>query len=282
MIKFLIPIFILFFFKTIEVKCQQIDTVYISYHKTVVLIFDQEIVHEDVGSDNVIMAKEGKILKIAAKTKNVHETNLFVETAGGYYSFIVKYTDSPAPKHLTRYFKAEHAVYLKEPEKPKDSADETNLTTKTKDVPAKELNENCTIIELREKTISDVGIIHNKMSFLLTGIFYQDDRMYFKLEIENSAVINYDIELIKFVIRSKKGTLKQAAVQETELQPMYVFNDSISTIKGKNKLTKIFVFEKFTIADDKKLVVKILEKGGDRILQFNVDDNNILKAVRIK
>lgn len=73
---------------------QKIDTIGVSYNKTVVLIFENPIIADDIGSENVIISRDREVLKIAATIKAFQETTLFVETKDGYYSFILVYDEN--------------------------------------------------------------------------------------------------------------------------------------------------------------------------------------------
>jgi hypothetical protein len=71
-------------------------------------------------------------------------------------------------------------------------------------------------------------------------------------------------------------------VQESEVTPVFVFNSGTSTIPGPGEVDQVYALRKFTIPDDKNLVVEMFEKGGGRVLSFNVTNADILKARKIK
>lgn len=281
LMKKLIALF--FGFISIQALCQKnVDTVFVSFDKTVILIFDDKISHVDVGSADIIMDSKDKILKLAATRKDVAESSLFVETANAYYSFVLRYNNSLNPTELTRHFSLEKATIIKE--QAVTNKREKNEVTKQENKESKNngLEPVSNRIGQNESYnyLYSSGVSKQKIDFLLAAIYIHNDKLYFKLDIDNSGNISYDIDYIRFVIRSKKGTIKQAAVQEKELKALHVFNGDIQKIEGKEHLSKVYVFDKFTIADKKKLVIELWEKGGDRILSFNVDDNLVLNAKR--
>lgn len=276
---------------------QKLDTIEVSYYKTTILIFDSEIITDDAGSPDLLISKEGKILKCASAIRGLHETNLFVETGSGYYSFIVKYNENP--KGITRNFGVSNITYEKaidEIELPPNS-NSGNMNSQTASSSASSssvVNDNlkfeeknkitkeCSDMAAYANTIKDLGVISSKLQLTLADIAVKDDRLYFKLVAKNTSNIDYDIELIRFVTVNKKGKIKQAAVQEGNLTPVYIYNGEKNEIPGKSGLIKVFVFDKFTYADDKKLMVELWENGGERILSFAVPQEYLLNCRKIK
>lgn len=261
---------------TLNVFAQNHDTLFVSTNKTVVLIFDSEVLTDDVGSKDVIAAREGEIIKLKAKTVNFKETSLFVKTSSGYHSFILNYKENP--KVLSVYINNTKNPIVSNTTTKKETENlKPNEATKKETIPVKnEFSSDCENLEKRKNTINDMAIISKKALFQLADIVIKNDKLYFKVLIKNNSNIDYDIELIRFSIRNKKGDIKQAAVQETILTPVYIYNDEIKEIKGKERLCKVFVFDKFTYDNDKKLLLEIWENGGERILDFTIKTNLIL------
>lgn len=271
---------------------QKIDTIEVSYTKTTILIFSSEVTSDDIGSPDVLIQKEGNKVKLAAAIQRFAETNLFIETSEGYYSFILKYKDSP--KTLTKFYTAEQVTYPKvekieiAPQKinfptQANTAQNNHSNTATQDIDLQNrfFNE-CELIARKSNSYNDVGVLSAKASCMLTDMYVRGDYMYFKITIKNMSNINYDVELIRFVVRNKKGAIKQAAVQEVILEPLYVFNGEINQVKGKDAVTKVFVFKKLTIADEKKLCIELWENGGDRILNFAITQDMILNTKKLE
>lgn len=112
-------------------------------------------------------------------------------------------------------------------------------------------------------------------------MYTQDDVFFFPLHLANSSNINYDVDFIKFYIRDKK-VAKRTAIQESEVTPVFVYNASQNTIPGPGNIDQVYALRKFTIPDDKNLVVEMFEKGGGRQLSFVVTNSDILKARKLK
>ena len=260
------------------------DTIKVSYHKTAILIFEENILFAEAGNLDLAAEFSGKILKCTAAIPNIHETNLFVETESGYYSFVVQYQDNPTsiPKYIKKSDATIEKIQQQIPsnivvEKEKQQEAQTVADTEQQQVYLKD----CEKIVTSQNGITDVGVIGTKVTFMLGDIYINKDMLYFKLIVKNTSNIPYDIELFRLAIRSKKGAIKQAAVQETVLEPTYIYNDDVTQIKGKDGVVKIFVIKKFTISDDKRLFIELWENGGERILSFAVSSDQILNVKTI-
>jgi conjugative transposon TraN protein len=119
------------------------------------------------------------------------------------------------------------------------------------------------------------------ITLALLGMYSQDDVFFFPLRLANASNIGYDIDFIKFYVRDKK-VAKRTALQESELTPVFVYNARQTAIPGPGSLNQVYALRKFTIPDDKNLVVELFEKGGGRQLSLVVTNRAILKARKIK
>ena len=88
--------------------------------------------------------------------------------------------------------------------------------------------------------------------------------------------IPFDIEYVSFKIVDKK-VVKRTAMQEQVLEPLRAQNYVVA-VPGKSSERTVFALEKFTIPDDKQLVVEVAEKEGGRHQTFVVENADIVRA----
>ncbi|KKK78594.1 hypothetical protein LCGC14_2842000, partial [marine sediment metagenome] len=122
---------------------------------------------------------------------------------------------------------------------------------------------------LDKKTASNVTV-------RLKKVFVKNDVLFFPVQINNKGDINYDIDLVKFLIKDKKSG-KRTANQTLELTPVYVYNEQ-GTVEKNTQLTQVFALEKFTINREKKLEVVVYEKNGGRNVNCKLSFRDIDKA----
>jgi len=237
----------------------------ITNNKTTSLIFPYTIRSVDRGSQDVLAQKaEGveNILFIKAGKEAFAQTNLSVITADGkFYSFLLDYVVNPPTLSLT---------FNKE-----------GVETDTALSQLTGINE-ATMQTLSEKIVRDKRRIRHfrtgkyKMQFRLSGIYIENDVLYFKLEIENHSNIGYNIEMLRFFIKDEMKS-KRTASQEIEIQPIFISGDA-SLVKEQSKTILVYALPKFTIPDRKFLSVQLTEKNGGRHLHLNMLNSTIVKA----
>ncbi|MBN9284131.1 MULTISPECIES: conjugative transposon protein TraN [unclassified Flavobacterium] len=237
----------------------------ISFLKTSNIVFPQAIVSVDRGSRDILVQKAKgveNILQIKAAKEDFQETNLTVVTADGKInSFVINYSKQPAmlnlsltddvykpgtvflsPEHINKY---ETEIYAQKA-----------LTSKN-----------------RVKRITDVKF---GMLLQLNGIFIQNNLLYARIKIENFSNLNYDVEQLRFFIRDKKKS-KRTASQENEVMPVFAYQNTDKII-GKSAQNMVFSLPKFTIPDDKLLIIQLMEKNGGRHLELEVNNTTIVKS----
>ena len=74
-----------------------------------------------------------------------------------------------------------------------------------------------------------------------------------------------------------KKVVKRTAMQEQVVEPLRAQN-YVTVVHGKSTEHTVFALEKFTIPDDKQLIIEIAEKEGGRHQSFVVDNEDIVRA----
>ena len=114
------------------------------------------------------------------------------------------------------------------------------------------------------------------MQFLLKSIYANNGLLYFHTELKNTSNIPFDIDYVSFKIVDKK-VVKRTAMQEQVIEPLRAQN-YVTVVHAKQSERTVFALEKFTIPDDKQLVIEVAEKDGGRHQSFVVDNEDIVRA----
>ena len=86
----------------------------------------------------------------------------------------------------------------------------------------------------------------------------------------------FDVDFVTFKIVDKK-IVKRTAMQEQAIYPLRAFN-YVTRVDGKKNERTVFALPKFTIPDDKKLIVEMYEKQGGRHQSFDVENEDLVRA----
>lgn len=232
------------------------------------LLFPSEIVYTDFGNGDLLEVSLAENLRNVLRMKAVEDfknvTNVSVYTADKqFYTFDVRYNE----RETNYTFQIGDTTVLAQENQALLNSDE--LTDADKQTILQKINK-------KGRRIYNIGQKKNKIHFFVENIFTQANKLIFRMTIENQSNIKYDIDYIKFFIKDKK-TSKQSASQELEMTPLFI--DAFSyTIEGKNKGQISICFEKFTIPDNKDLVIEINEKEGGRHIIYKLKNSDIIDA----
>lgn len=100
--------------------------------------------------------------------------------------------------------------------------------------------------------------------------------LYVHTQTKNNSNVPFDTDFIKFKITDKKVP-KRTAIQETVLDAVRSYNEVIE-IAGKTTVRTVYALPKFTIPDDKQLLVELYEKNGGRHQVIRVENSDIVNA----
>ena len=86
--------------------------------------------------------------------------------------------------------------------------------------------------------------------------------IYIHLSLYNNSNISFEVEDLHFRIEDRKAA-KRTAQQQTPLELLRVCND-LRIVRAHQRQRTVFALPKFTMPDDKILVLEIVERNGAR------------------
>lgn len=249
----------------------------VTFNKTVHVIFPSAIRYVDLGSADLLAAKADgtdNVLRVKAALRDFsRESNLSVITEdGAYYTFNVKYADEPVKLsvEMTDFLHDGEAVnrpnnalavYMQE------LGQESPLLVK---LIMQSIHKN------NDREIKHIGSKRFGIQHTLKGIYTHNGLLYFHLQLKNSSNVPFNVDFITFKIVDKK-VAKRTAIQEQVIWPLRA-NNNLMLIGGQQTERMIFTLAKFTIPDDKMLVVELNEQEGGRHQRFTLDNADLVRA----
>lgn len=249
----------------------------VTFYKTVHIIFPSAIKYVDLGSADIIAGKADgseNVLRVKAALRDFsRETNLAVITEdGSYYTYNVKYADEPTKLNI------EMKDFLHDGEA-------VNRPNNSQEVYLKELgSESPLLVRLIMKSIhkddkrlvKHIGCKRFGIQYLLKGIYTHNGLLYFHTELKNSSNVPFTVDFVSFKVVDRK-VAKRTAIQEQVIVPLRAYN-YVTEVGGKSRERTVFTLPKFTLPDDKQLVVEINEQNGGRHQQFTVTNAELVRA----
>lgn len=251
--------------------------VQVTFAKTVHIIFPSTVKYVDLGSNHIIAGKADgaeNVIRVKATTEGFPgETNFSVICEdGSFYSFNAKYSSEPKMlniemkdflenESLTDYSHTRMNIYFRE------LGNESPLLVKL-------IMQS--IYKNNDREIRHLGCKRFGVQFLIKGIYVHNGMFYFHTQVKNASNVPFDTDFIKFKIVDKK-VAKRTAIQESVLYPVRSYNEVI-TINGKSTIRTVYTLPKFTIPEDKILVVELVEKNGGRHQSIRIESSDIVNA----
>lgn len=249
----------------------------ITYDKTVHVIFPAPVKYVDLGSTDLLAGKADgaeNVIRVKAATKYFRqETNMSVITEdGNFYSFNVKYADEPLLLNVEMCDFIHDGETVNRP----NNAMEIYLTELDNESPRLVRLIMKSVHQRDKRRIRHVGCKRFGVQFLLKGLYTHSDLLYFHTEVRNSSNVPFDVDFVTFKIADKK-VVKRTAMQEQVVYPLRAFN-YVTRVDGRKSACTVFALPKFTIPDDKKLVVEMFEKQGGRHQTFELENGDLVRA----
>ena len=249
----------------------------VTFYKTVHIIFPSAIKYVDLGSADIIAGKADgseNVLRVKAALRDFsRETNLAVITEdGSYYTYNVKYADEPAKLNI------EMKDFLHDGEA-------VNRPNNSQEVYLKELgSESPLLVRLIMKSIhkddkrlvKHIGCKRFGIQSVLKGIYTHNGLLYFHTELKNSTNVPFTVDFVSFKVVDRK-VAKRTAIQEQVIVPLRAYN-YVTEVGGKSRERTVFTLPKFTLPDDKQLVVEISEQNGGRHQRFILTNAELIRA----
>ena len=249
----------------------------VAFNKTTHVIFPSEIVYVDLGDENLVagLADGAKnVLRVKSAVKSFKsETNLTVITDDGcFFTFNVKFAKEPLLLNIEMTDFIHDGEAVNRP----NNAQEIFLERLGQESPMLVKLIMKSIYKQDKREIKHIGSKRFGVQFILKSIYTNNGLLYFHTELKNTSNIAFDIDYISFKIVDKK-VVKRTAMQEHVLEPLRAQN-YVTVVSSKKSERTVFALEKFTIPDDKQLVIEVAEKEGGRNQSFVVENGDIVRA----
>jgi conjugative transposon TraN protein len=249
----------------------------VTFNKTVHIIFPSAIRYVDLGSSDLLAAKADgaeNVLRVKAAVRDFsRESNLAVITEdGAYYTFNVKYADEPGKLSV------EMADFIHDGEA-------VNRPNNSLDIYLKELGQESPLLvrlimksvyKNDKREIKHIGSKRFGIQYTLKGLYVHNGLLYFYTQLKNASRVPFSVDYITFKIVDKK-VAKRTAIQEQVIYPFRAYNN-VQEIGVKTTERTVFTLPKFTITDDKHLLVELHEKQGGRHQSFFLENADLVRA----
>ena len=247
----------------------------VTFDKTVHLLFPEEVIYVDLGSNHIIAAKADgieNVIRVKAAVADFQEETNFTVICddGSFYSFNARYAGEPGMLNIDMRNSAINT----------HNRPSTVYLTELGKEPPKDVNRIMQdIYKADKKLVRHLGSKQQKIQFIVKGIFVSNGLFYFHTMTNNRSHVPFEVEYIKFKIADKKRA-KRTPTQELTIEPVRILHEA-NQIKGKSKSRTVFALPKFTLTEDQVLIIELIEKNGGRHQNIQIESTDITHATRI-
>lgn len=255
-------------------KTIDLDTIYANDRMNVALIFPEPIRQGITGSEDFVFTynreKEqhlGLLQAVPGEVSNL----LVISITGSIFSYIVKYSEE---LEKLNYFIAETGKIGNEiPELSEKLIEDQALFSDSK--AEKEVADKETYYQdfsshlLRSK--QRIGKLRKRKDGLelkVQNIVFHNSELYLVLEINNNSSIDYEPAFLNVSVETRKQGRKKS-IQKLPVSTVY--KHLVPEIIPQKKTSRfVYVLPKFSIAEDKIVVIDLKEQQGERDLKLKI------------
>lgn len=252
------------------------------FSKTVHILFPSPVTYINIGSMDIIAGKAdgaGNVVRVKAAVRNfTTETNLTVITEdGGFFSFDVHYAENPAVSTIDISALKQPAVESgsSQPE-PASAEGRVLLQEVGREKPATVKRVLGDIYRQNRMDVKGICTKKYGIGVEVLGIYVHNDVIYIHTMISNETNISFEVDARQFIVADRK-LAKRTAQQQTPLEILRVCNDP-TVVRGHQRQRTVFALQKFTIPDDKVLLLEIIERNGARHQTVEIPAKELLDA----
>ncbi len=249
-----------------------LDTIYANDTKNVALFFPEPIRQGITGSDNFVFTynREKEQYFGLLQAKPGKESNLLVVNRNGaIFSYIVRYKKQLSK--LNYFIPLSNSIGNEKPM----VTDSIQVVTSEKKIDNRTyyyqkfcsylLNRNQRIGRIKKRTQGIVLTVEN--------VVFDKEELYFVIQIENNSTLDYDLNFLNLSIETRqKG--KKKSLQSLYQEPIYKQHLPSKISEGK-MVRFVYVMPKFSLSDDRRAILELNEKDGERNIKLNISHRYI-------
>tara|TARA_R110002012_G_scaffold1719_1_gene8365 strand:- start:14927 stop:15703 length:777 start_codon:yes stop_codon:yes gene_type:complete len=246
---------------------QPLDTIYANDYKNVALFFPEPIRQGVTGSDNFVFTynREKEQYFGLLQAKPGKESNLLVVNRNGsVFSYIVRYKAQLST--LNYFIPMTSSIGNEKP----IVADSIQVETSEKSIDNRTYyyQKFCSYLLNRNQRIGRIKNRNGDIVLSVENIVFDKEELYFVIQIENNSTLDYDLNFLNLSIETRQKGKKKSA-QRLFQKPLYTYNLP-SKIPKNETVRFVYVLPKFSLSNDRRVVMELSEENGERSVELKI------------
>lgn len=267
--------FIIMAFISMALKAQEnevLDTIYANEQKNVAMFFPGPIRQGITGAKNFVFSynrEKEQYFGLLQATPGKESNLLVINGNGAIFSYIVRYSKK-LPK-LNYFVPEAESIGNERPFVPKEVDNNDSIYQ------IKYKNEYyqrfCSFLINQKRQIYKLKKTKESITLSVDNIVFDRDEFYFVIQIDNQSSLAYDLNFLEVSIQTKQQG-KKKSLQTLPLKPKYVFGIPGRIAEHQMKRL-VYVLPKFSLGDDRRVILELNEKNGGRNPRLKISHNFI-------
>ena len=258
--------------KTNAQETLALDTIYANDKKNVALFFPEPIRQGITGSENFVFTynREKEQYFGLLQAKPGKESNLLViNRNGAIFSYIICYKKQL--EKLNYFIPMDSSIGNERPmiadrEWQSDSANQIRNRTYY-------YQKFCSYLLGKKQRIRRIKKRSEGIVLSIENIVFDKEELYFVIRIENNSTLDYDLNFLDFSVETRQKGKKKS--QQTLYQnPFFVHNRPTKIAEGETSRL-VYVMPKFSLSNDRRIILELNESNGERNLKLKVSHHYI-------
>tara|TARA_R110002073_G_scaffold247619_4_gene410524 strand:- start:2129 stop:2965 length:837 start_codon:yes stop_codon:yes gene_type:complete len=253
-------------------QTQILDTIYANDHKNVALFFPNPIRQGITGSENFVFTynrEKEQYFGLLQATPGNESNLLIINNNGSIFSYIIRY--KKVLEKLNYFIPDSTSIGNEKPFI--GAADDENKHIDSFDFKTNYYERFCSYLVKRRQRIGKLKKRQDGVILNIENIVFDKEELYFVINIENKSSLDYDLNFLNLTIQTRKKG-KKKSLQSVYLEPVFTYNLP-SKIKENQTVKLVYVVPKFSISDERMVVLELNEKNGERNIKLKLSDNTI-------
>lgn len=249
-----------------------LDTIYANDSKNVALFFPEPIRQGITGSENFVFTynREKEQYFGLLQAQPGKESNLLIiNKNGSIFSYIIRYK---AQLLKLNYFVSLSNSIGNEKQKVADSI-ETENSEKSIDNSTYYYRKFCSYLLDKRQYLGRYTRRNNGVIVRLENIVFDKEELYFVIQIRNNSSLDYNLNFLNLSIETRqKG--KKKSLQRLYQEPIFKHHLP-SKIVVNETVRFIYVIPKFSLSNDRRVILELNEKDGERNIEMKISHKYI-------
>ncbi|WP_055436649.1 DUF4138 domain-containing protein [Lacinutrix algicola] len=248
-----------------------LDTIYANDQKNVALFFSNPIRQGVTGADHFIFTynREKEQYFGLLQAQPGKESNLLIiNNNGSVFSYIVRYKE--ALSKLNYFIPLSNAIGNEKPIKDKLTTTKTEEWSFNASLYYERF---CSYLVKRKQNIGRLKNRNDGIVLTVENIVFDKEELYFVIQIENRSSLDYDVNFLNLSIDTRKKG-KKKSLQSLYQEPVY--KHMLPTkISKKQTVRLVYVVPKFSISNERSVVLELNENNGERNVKLKISNDYI-------